>query len=789
MHIKSIYVTCHVISMMKKTQHNKLYASYFLAFSFFLFVPSLAKSSPEDEDRNNNGAPTLNNDGSNTSDILNFVLLDPAINLLLSQINHSISTEDYLSQSRENWDRIENIIDNHDGSSSDLRGLEAGSWGNVIADTKFKAKRRLLISNHDFQESEGSNSNLKVMDYFSAEATLGYLQTLESGIQAVPSFFIGGSYKRSFRHIKPVELGESGSIPWKKLSTPFMEFLPKIFFESADVLGEDGQDTLSIVLEHLKYNEALIITDHITSEQSLSVRSPMEALFNLSIASGYMNFISAGFGNREVEIKKTTIIRKKDGIYVHVNSKESDSSNFNFGINYLLNLFTLNTEEEKSSSTLNVYKIPDPSLVKLPEEDLSDSSSEDEKKKFITERKNLSKILKLAIRNNDQYYFKNYFSPNTKVHHELVTNSNGSEFLKWKNSGFQESHFVNIKVPEKNKNIKIYVSRKGSIMGDTGWYDWFFRILRSIEEEERILRNWGLKIKVPSRHNPSETPFGEARWRIASTQIDYTKKSDTEEKAIGIVQEFSGGWNNSETNTISTLNNFVRNLHFLDIRLNLNVIDSFKRKYGKMESYRMESTVNIFQSGLNKIKNLILRSSEKKLYNLLLEAYGHGEEYPRKIGKEKYTDFCIYAPAPSGGFIFSDANKDRYSHYKNHPKANCTTKNLNDIFRLQHKFPKKGMKKQAKWNTKLLYALSREMPGKAFLNFLSRNLNKEDYDHSVNVSGYLKGNKEAAGKENAHFFQENLVRSQRKETGGWTRFYSKELGIPESELKVSNSKF
>jgi len=611
----------------------------------------------------------------------------------------------------------------------------------------------------------GSQAAVQLVDSLTVSGSMGYVHILD-GLSGVDTAFGGGlSYTRNFTHVVPISsMDEAKKISWKDL------YIPSKLKKLTSPL-KDGK--LADFLNALKVGEVFTITDSVGLSGRAGLTTAIDALIGLTPLVQPTVGLSADVNS--VTLRQIQFIKTNDGLQVYIRDQNNKAFGLEFNANYFINLLKIRSQNTKMDMQTRVYLL-NYNAPLVSETDSGKVKLDEELQKKVDQMKSFGNKAALALRallreSNDEALAANFKQQMFQVDHKLNAHDIRIKFLWYKASRLNEEHLLQIKKPEVptringvqvvNEPIKIVTYKKSRMQGS----DKFSAGLELSDAylKERYKKNSPASL-MQSSQNPSQMPFGKARWTLVRSDTELTQNRTGALPSVAVIEHVWSGWDlkKSEMNDIlNEVKEKTMGINFADYPL---ISNGALDQVNKVDFYRVTEHLSVLPEGIKKIKDLMLSvgagleplqkrkflarlfqklsekigdkaaSEDAALFKNLINIVGNGDE---KNGREIYMRQCEneHKTRNNGESVVST------NAWLNGTNYSCLGVWMEKLIKLSRDYPANNLRKQNKWMANVLYVLDEYIPLARLLNYLGPD---DKFIYYLEVTGFRSGDEDGA---------------------------------------------
>lgn len=611
-------------------------------------------------------------------------------------------------------------------------------WGGPIAGAGVNASRSIVAGTY-----YGNDSPIQLVDTVSVSARAGVFAGL-SGISNVGiSFSPTVSYNRSYVHVRPIDDIKSGlKDNWSHVAVPFtMAKLSNILQATTEA---DTAVSIENFLKELKTGEMLIIINGYTFSNHINIGIPLAAMLGAVGPLSQIQETISGMNQYAIS-SRTTITKTKDSLHVYTSDIRNFNHEINADTNFFIRLFGITGTKLKGRGYTDAFILPD-------------TLNTDEEKKAYQ-----SGISKLLRRNSSTIIEKN-FKPIELVHH-----SKGKRLklklgpLQWTKR--ESTHRLEITPPESRDgsyraedDIRKVVQGQINRISGVDMYGFLGGILNSIYSFINI--GGGLR-----GDDPASNFLGRSKSTIVSTELETTTGYDN--KTLLKIQKNYAGWNMNNKKLLKLLDKISNSLHEFNPNGNLIDKNSFVQTK-KIQSFNIISTLSIYESGVDKILDVL------NSHTMGTKAVTHFLTY--LVGQDQLKAYCKSVNREFG-FIVGPRTLDQFDSMDHRyvetsqgqtTVINCVMPWMATIFDLRQKLKKhpeifqKNIHNEDTAIEKIKW-LNRSMSNiesYVDLSYIIKWAGIDSIYFQTQVLGYRKGDERAQDEEGRSAYYVNSIGSQ-----------------------------
>lgn len=686
------------------------------------------------------------------------------------------TVEDAAQRYQQNlYNRIINHIHNNPGQPF---YKEVASWGGPLAGLNVNASRHVSTGTYN-----GSTAPVQLVDNLSVSAGIGYFRALDGVEKYVPAIGSNVAVVRDYTHVRPIlSLKEASSEEWKNLLVPrYMNTLSEVLLEPEGTNKEEiKQHALDMFLNNLRDGEVFTISDSVALSAFLSMNSSLDVLLGIT-PFNFINSVTLGADATRVILRQVSFHRVANdgfnGVHVYVREMKNKARGVEFNLNYYLHLLKIRAQSTEADIATDGFLVdynPSLSAEVDPNTDIG--------KELTQTREKLRLALLPLFRDNDtELLYGQFENKKFAVKHNLKAKETKFKFLWWRFQSFNENHLLKIQYPKSSEHpdlnpedeeITLFASRKGALRGRDilGFgFDTIEGIIANNDRDISIARNMG--------DNPANVPAGKAYWKLINSEADLSKNVETYPN-ISTVQHVWGGWSLSQKKFFKVIDEIEKQFSGSPIDFS-RLID--RRDFLNMSSldfYRVTANLSILDSGLNKIKSLLLqpnflknsnrKESDREFFDEMIRILGMGD-YEK--GLENYHYECQIEVRRRLG-----PQRGRASDYHKGQRYDCLTRWMKQLITLAHKYPSGDKIKETQWTTEVLSILDQHVPMAFILDYLE----PENYIFLVRINGFRSGDEDG----DLEYFSNTLGDPDQDYSyaGGLINMYIRKTGLMPTEL-------
>jgi hypothetical protein len=685
-------------------------------------------------------------------------------------------------------------------------------WGGPLFGFKADASRQVSTGTY-----YGSTAPVQLVDNISLAANLGYFETFEKMPQLAMTnkgnVFLQRQYpvgmissnitlQRNYTHVRPlVSMTEATKVNWSELAVPL-----KMFDLAKTIDSKDIQDFRNFIRD-FKEGEVYTITDSLVAGISGQLLTTFDFLLGFA-PFDFVNNMSLGADASRVTLRQTSFMRSHDGVQIFVRNQTSKAEGVTFDSNYFINLVNLRAQNLQTDLNSDAFVIDYSPAWK------DDSLSADDEAKAEQKEINLRDAMRGLLRNHSlEGLYTNFKYQKFELEHIFKTRETKSKMLWAQMIGLNEDHQLNIIPPAseddptlrpRDEMITLFRNRRGQLKG----MDLLGFALSSLQSWLNYKsKNITWDLGTTGDPNPANVPFGKAYWRQVVTERDFSNGVGE----VSMVQHIWGGWKMSRDSFMKLLDQIIAQLGLpTDAKYRLIEKEDFQNMTG-INFYRVTANLSIRESGLNKVRDLLLQPEEQKKpgdkHILLSRIFQKLSETISGV-KARNTDKLILEDVErvlgdgdlqAGQAAYQDACT-KYQDSRNpngnvsHPGSwvngtyfDCLMPWMEKVMTLSTQFPKgdddESKRAQVRWMTQVIYVLEENIP----MPYLLKYLGEENVLYLVQVNGFRQGDEDGDlayisntwGKPNDDF----------EEANGIFNYYARKTGIISTEIDRTQGSF
>ncbi len=634
------------------------------------------------------------------------------------------------------------------------------TWGGWISGFSVAANRNVVTGNY-----YGDESKAQLVDNLSVQAQLGYFAGVDNIPNVLPGVTGNVVLQRNYIHVRPVaDMKAAIATDWKSLWQPrYMKDL------AANLTQGTSTEAFKKLLDQLKQNEMLVITDTIAAGVQGRVTVPLVNLLGLAplTENPILNLNSAA---RATAYRRTTILRTASGLQVYLQGVRSSAFDTGLDFYWWINVARYNHSERDGNAETRAYVLDRADEDGAPDRD-----------------RRLVRSIQALLQSNSAESLEEDFRP-YRLNHSLEASVNRYDLLRWRWFSLEEGHLLKILPP-------------GRVPGDPGtpydpkdferlFYNARIQRLNGVSDAD-LLSNVFKKITkgyspIPGGmgSDPADSLLGHSQWTEVSTEAEITPSSTRgTSKALDglkppappvtLVERHWKGWILSRANLFEMFDSLETSMKPLDLGYPLINRDEFATMK-QLQMYELSTALLVYKAGLDKITTKLLapRLADAADWIIATEdaaEFKHWCESRRAYGAQEYygsADMPVNYTARSGGKLVT---------------IPCLKLWMYDLLKLRETYPgdsKDPATEQARirWQNQLVYMLHRQLP----LARLIQTLGKENIFFQVKVQGF-KTNVENADTT-AQYISHSVGSYQTDHGAGALRDLAAKTGIQVHEL-------
>lgn len=706
-----------------------------------------------------------------TDDIVRFINIE-ATSSALSQLTSRINEElQFLNMDRLLQDRTEKLnrafYEHIQKNPTKPFVKPVASWGGFTAGAGVSATRSLVTGSYYGQQS--SDFRVSLVDQIAARGRIGYFLGIDGYEKVLPSIGANLSIVRSYVHSRPVVSVEAASKQsWRDLWVPkFMKGLAGMLAISGAEKPEDRvkemNENLAKFTEELKDDELFTISDILSFDQNATLNIPLTTLLGMDPVS-YNNGLALSTYGSQAVIRRTTITRENGYIKIYLQNIQSQMVGVAIDLNFWMNIMRMSWEHKWGRARTRAYHL-----------DEKPTSEADLRKTILA--------VKGVLQANNSEILENSFNYIHLDHRTESQVENGRFFFKqW--TELEEWHRVKVQPqrdPEKGildpkRYERTLFSHRMMDRSGENYYASFGDFLDGTVQKSKLLR--GKVLANNSGMNPKDSFFGEARWRVTSTEAEVTK--GREGSPVTIIENYWAGWDLSKKNLFKILGDVdtrVKQLGLSMPMVNRDVFHEMKR----LQLFEVRSTLVVYEAGMEKLRSRLLVKGGKRC-NALASVFGCDEhsgrdpEIVEKVlipmyGTKRFQEYCadlrIGAGARGGatGKLIQGRSYD------------CIMPWMSEVLDLRREYPT-DREEQVKWNTRLMNQLEANVDLARMVKWIGA----ENLYYQVKISGFRTND---ANGDTADYTSSTVGMYDRKAGVGVFKDFISDYEITSNEMNAS----
>ncbi len=671
----------------------------------------------------------------------------------------------------------------------------------------------------------GSSAPLQLVDTVSVGANLGRFRALD-GLDYLPMAGAQLSLNREYTHVHPIDsikdaLKRKDGEKWtEQYIAPLkvqikMDHLVDILkstemkYKDADG-NEQVKKTIDEFLTSLREGEVFTVTTSIGFTVYAQATAGIDTLFGLA-PFNFANSLSVESDLSRVTTSQVGFYKVGTGsdaaVHVYIRELKDIQKNASLDANFYLKLMKLKTAKNNSNIKTDAFIIRTGDM---------NGKMSPEKVEEIKEKLRQC-LVPLFKRNETDNFYSIFAKRNFVIKHILEESERKAKFLAWTASNYNEDHKVTIVIPPsethpeadgKNEVVTLFRSKSGSLIGRdrvTVGLDLFSGYLAD--------RKSKFSLSIPqSGGNPANMLYGSAEWKSINTESDISEKR-TQMGSVAMIQHVWAGMRLSKPAFVALLNKIKTMYESPEIESYLISKEQDFLTTQRLDLYRITANVSIFQSGLDKIRDLLLQpgadnanfknfrarnvlenmmqkiickndklkskaicskqvryASDQQLYRDVLTVFGNGDA---KIGYDNYLKICEMEKARKA---------ERYDDFTGVDELKgtefaCLTGWMRRLIQLAYEYPNNKID-QTRWATKVLAIIDENIPTPMLLKFLE----KQNYIFVMPISGFRVGDNDADLGYYPNTYGDPETKLQLESASGLVNYWAKETGILSFEL-------
>ena len=670
------------------------------------------------------------------------------------------------------------------------------TWGGAIGGPSLNLGRYVSTGTYN-----DSSAPVQLVDNLSVSVSAGYFRVLDGLAKASPVGWANVSLVYDYTHVRPIQsMKEALKDTWydKAIIPAFMGKLAAVLTAdgtakeiSDKILEKPGdkaagvQKSLDAFLLDLRDGEVFTITESLAVSSYLQASASIDVLAGVT-PIGFLNSVSLGFDGNRAITKQVQFVRisndRFNGLHVYVRGMKNQGRGLELNANFYMNILKLRNQATEADIRTDAFIIDyNPGLSHETDE------NSEEGQKFKKTRDNLRVSLYPLFTNIDtEMLYDRFADKKFKLEHQMKAKETKTNFLLWRFSDYQEDHHLKIIYPPnpeqpelkpEDEAVEIFTTRRGQLTG-RDILGFLIDLASSILSNNQTPGT----LNKPGGGNPANSPFGKARWRMVTSEIDLSKTGE-QYKDISMINHVWGGWSLKKEkfqDIISEISDSLKDTELASYKI-IDPNEFLNTK--KLDFYRISANLSILNGGLARIRSLVSLPAEER-YLALITMMGRGNF---EIGYAKYLESCYNERRIKPGNRGATVDKGPFD-WAEGKSYKCLDQWMMAMIRASQQEPNPAAApnpapnpnqdrvKAAKWINQIIYLLDQRIPTPELLKVLG----KENYLYFVRINGFRVGDEDG----DLEYFSNSFGDPEKEypEAGGIVGLYTKKTGIIPTEI-------
>ncbi len=652
-----------------------------------------------------------------------------------------------------------------------------GLWGGPVAGVGVQADRSVITGTY-----YGGESRVQLVDNVGVSANVGLFLTKDGlpslgGIPISAGLFSNLSFSRNYVHVRPlVNMTDATRDNWGNI------YVPKFMQNLASKLDIELSNDPEIVkpenfFEELKEGEMFIITDSVGVGAQAQVNLPLAGILDSGIM-GVSPSLSVSAGTQRAIIRRTTVMRTKDGLQVYLQRINSNAFNFGLDFNFWIKVFSFTQTTKKGYASTKAF--------------LLGSEIAEEK------RRPLATALKAILKSNNSEMLEGEFGYYA-LNHQMTSKIEQGRFLRWQWFGLDESHTVKIQPPVDPQGRYNPAEKERTLFSH--------RILRTNGSNDAALFNDviakyapGWSVLPTAGANPANSFLGKGQWAIWSGEAELTSWNPS--GIVTSVEHHWGGWKLGKEAFFKIIEGIEAKVKPLNLDRPIIRREEFQTMK-ELQFYEITSKLLIYEAGMKTLMDHLIdpRASNETVHARLVKIETGGT----KDGEKKFSSYCWQNKAPdmaptfhtlfnpilelyanSGGGMGGDRTKntdqvwfqkDKWGEQDTFKDRNfyCVKPWMRWVMDNRTKMPT-DRKKQIVWTTQFIRTMESQLPLEKVLGVIG----KQNYFYQVRVSGFRTNDSNG----DTEYTSDSIGTFNETEGAGVFSDFASKYGITQHELSA-----